>query len=486
MHLRITNIRPEHSMFPALVSNLQVRLSSLTNTQGSPSNRLSILASQNSGMHVRICNLPLSEVIMKPQSNPSFTACVGIDWADKKHDFCLQAAGSDQRVFGTIDHSPESIMQWLCSLHERFGGPIAICLELAKGPLVYVLQRYDFIVIFPVHPSTLAKYRDAFVPSHAKDDPTDAEMALDIMLRHPDKLQPLKLQSVAMRTLTALVEERRDLIDSVVGLTNRLTSNLKQYYPQALDWFEHRDTLIFCDFLSHWPTLKHVKRARRSTLESFFREHKANRTYLVEERIQGIRAATALTEDESVIRPNQMAVQAMVEQLRVLLQAIGRFDAEIDAVGKAMPDYGLFAALPGAGHILAPRLLVAFGEDRDRYTNAAQIQSYSGVAPVVERSGNKCWVHWRIACPTFLRQTFVEWAGSTIPRSYWAEAYYRQQRAKGCSHRVAVRALAFKWIRIIYRCWKTRTPYDESVYLKSLKRRGSPLLASVAEAAKMI
>ncbi len=136
--------------------------------------------------------------------------------------------------------------------------------------------------------------------------------------------------------------------------------------------------MIFCDFLSHWPTLKHVKRARRSTLESFFRDHNANRTYLVEERIQGIQAATALTEDDSVIRPNQMAVQAMVEQLRVLLLAIGRFDAEIDAVGNAMPDYGLFAALSGAGHILAPRLLLAFGEDRDRYTNAAQIQSYSG------------------------------------------------------------------------------------------------------------
>ena len=150
---------------------------------------------------------------MKPQSNPSFTAYVGIDWADRKHDFCLQAADSDQREFGTMDHSPEVIAKWAYSLRDRFGGPIAICLELAKGPLVSALQRYEFIVLFPVHPSTLAKYRDAFVPSGAKDDPTDAEMALDILLRHPDKLHPLKLQSVAMRTLTTLVEERRSLVD---------------------------------------------------------------------------------------------------------------------------------------------------------------------------------------------------------------------------------------------------------------------------------
>jgi transposase len=183
--------------------------------------------------------------------------------------------------------------------------------------------------------------------------------------------------------------------------------------------------------LSPWPTLRHIKRAKRSTLETFLHQHHVRRAYLVEERIHGIRDATALTEDEAVI------------------------------------------------------LLVAFGEDRDRCANAAQIQRYSGVAPVVERSGNKCWGHWRFACPTFLRQTFVEWAGSTIPRSYWAGAYYQQQRNKGCSHRVAVRALAFKWIRIIYRCWKTRTPYDESVYLKALMRRGSPLLANYAESANI-
>ncbi|HEX7454500.1 MAG TPA: IS110 family transposase [Gallionella sp.] len=409
---------------------------------------------------------------------PSFTAFIGIDWADREHDFCLQAAGSDQREFGTMDHSPEAIAKWANSLRDRFGGPIAVCLELAKGPLISALLRYEFLVLFPVHPSTLAKYREAFVPSGAKDDPTDAEIALDILLRHPDKLHPLKLQSVAMRTLATLVEERRSLVNNVTGITNRMTSALKEYYPQVLDWFEHRDTLIFCDFLEHWPTLKHVKRARKATLESFFRQHNANRAHLVEQRIQGIRTATALTEDQAVILPNQMLVQALVEQLRVLLQAIDRFDAEIDTVTKSLPDYDLFAALPGAGHIQAPRLLVAFGEDRDLYANAAEIQRYAGIAPVVERSGKKCWIHWRFACPTFLRQTFVEWAKSTITRSYWAGAYYQQQRKKGCSHQVAVRALAFKWIRILYRCWKTRTPYDESVYLKALKRRGSPLLSN--------
>ena len=121
-------------------------------------------------------------------------------------------------------------------------------------------------------------------------------------------------------------------------------------------------------------------------------------------------------------------------------------------------------------------ILVAFGEQRERFDSAAALQKYSGIAPVTERSGKKHWVHWRWQCPTFLRQTFVEWAAQTINKSFWAGAYYRQQRDKGCTYQAAVRALAFKWIRILYRCWRTRTPYNESVYLNALKRRGSPLL----------
>ena len=103
---------------------------------------------------------------------------------------------------------------------------------------------------------------------------------------------------------------------------------------------------------------------------------------------------------------------------------------------------------------------------------------------MTERSGKKSWVHWRLQCPKFLRQTFVEWAAQTINRSFWAGAYYRQQRAKGSSHHIAVRALAFKWIRILYRCWQTRTPYNETAYLNVLRERGSPLLGKLGDSVK--
>jgi hypothetical protein len=123
---------------------------------------------------------------------------------------------------------------------------------------------------------------------------------------------------------------------------------------------------------------------------------------------------------------------------------------------------------------LAPRLLVAFDERRERFPNAASMQKFAGIAPVTERSGNKSWVHWRYACPKFLRQTFVEWAAQTIPLSYWAKAFYEQQRARGARHQAALRALAFKWSRILHRCWVDRVPYDEARYLLALKKRQSP------------
>jgi len=405
-------------------------------------------------------DLELRRRVMNKQANVSYTAHIGIDWADTKHDVCIQAAGEEHRTFTCLPHKAEEIEAWALDLHQRFGGQMAVALELSKGPLVYALQKYDFFVIFPVHPSTLAKYREAFTPSRAKDDPTDAELALDLILRHPNRFKPLNPQSVEMRTLTSLVEQRRRLVNDRVRLTNRLRNALKQYYPQALQWFDRIDTSLFCDFIERWPTLVEAKRARRTTLESFFRTHNMRFTHVLETRLESIKTASPLTSDAAVIAPHRLQALALIDSLRAILIAIKRFDQEIAELAPKHPDYALFDALPGAGPSLAPRLLVAFGEQRERFDSAAELQRYAGIAPVTERSGKKHWVHWRWQCSTFLRQTFVEWAAQTINKSFWAGAYYRQQREKGCTYNAAVRALAFKWIRILYRCWYTRTPYN--------------------------
>ena len=419
---------------------------------------------------------------MNMLNTTSFTAFIGIDWADTKHDICIQNSDGDDREFDVIPHQVERIDEWAHEMRRRFGSPIAVAVELSKGPIVYALQKHDCFVIFPINPLTLAKYREAFQPSRAKDDPTDAELAVDLILRHPERFKPLKPQSVELRMLASLVEQRRHFVDDKIRTTNRLRFALKQYYPQVLEWFDQIDTPLFCDFVTRWPTLLQVKRARKSTLRKFFHAHNMRFEYVIERRLDAIKTATPLTLDAAVIIPHRLQALVYVEQLCVLLNAIKQFDVEIEDVAQQHEDYALFTALPGAGPSLAPRLLVAFGEQRDRFKSAADIQKYSGIAPVTERSGKKHWVHWRWQCPTFLRQTFVEWAAQTINKSYWAAEFYRQQRAKGNTYQAAVRALAFKWIRIVFRCWQTRTPYDEVVYLKALERRGSPLL-NLAEAA---
>jgi transposase len=416
-------------------------------------------------------------------SHDAFAAFVGIDWADAKHDGCLQTAGSAKREYFQLEHTPEAIDAWVTTLRTRFNSqPVAICLELNKGPLVSALRKYDFLVLFPINPLTLARYREAFTPSRAKDDPTDAALQLELLLTHRDKLQPLQPQSPAMRALAQLVEHRRRVVGDKVRITNRLTSTLKNYFPHVLHWFQEKDTAIFCDFLSRWSTLKAAQLARRSTLETFFREHHVRYADSIAQRIQAIKSATPLTTDAGVIAPNALLVQALVAQLRVTLQAIADFDTAIAQCAQNHPDFSLFQALPGAGPVFASRLLVAFGEQRERYASAAELQKYAGIAPVTERSGKKSWVHWRLQCPKFLRQTFVEWAAESIRHAFWAQVYYQQQRDKGKAHQAAVRALAFKWIRILYRCWQERTPYDESIYLQALHHRGSALIQNLAKA----
>ncbi|MGB5630952.1 MAG: IS110 family transposase [Woeseiaceae bacterium] len=405
-----------------------------------------------------------------------FTAVIGIDWADKKHDVCVQDMATGKRRASQVRHRAEDLDEWARSLHRRFGGPIAIAVELSKGPIITVLQKYDFFVIFPIDPSKLANHRKTFTTSGAKDDPTDAEFALDLLSKHTEHFQPLQPQGVGMRTLMTLVEQRRQLMNDRVRITNRLRNALKQYFPQPLEWFDHIDTVLFCDFIRRWPSLSPAKRARRATLEKFFREHNMNRKPLLERRIEAIKSAMPLTTDDAVIVPYRLRALTLVAQLEVTLECIKQYDAEIASLAPQHPDYALFEPLPGAGPVYTPRLMVAFGEQRERFNNAAEVQKCTGIAPVTERSGQSTWIHWRWQCSTFLRQTFVEWAAQTVNKSYWAGLYYQQQRNKGCSHQAAVRALAFKWIRILYRCWKTRTPYDETRYLKALQERGSPLL----------
>lgn len=418
----------------------------------------------------------MKEIAMIALDQP-LAARIGLDWADAHHDVSLQETDSDIVERRRIHHTPEALAEWITELRVRFGNrPVGICVELSRGPLIHALLEHDFIVLFPVNPVTLKRFREAFAPSGAKDDPTDADFLLELLAKHSDRLRIWRPDDPKTRALGRLVEARRKAVDLRNRLTQWLRAELKGYFPQALDWTGTSLTSsLACDFLLKWPTLQAVQRARPDTIRAFYYGHNCRRGDLIEERVKEIRSANPLTTDPAIIDPSVLTVQMLVRQIRALGPSIAQYEEEIKRILATHPDAELFASLPGAGPAMAPRLLAAFGADRERFESATEIQQLSGIGPVTKRSGKKTVVHWRWAAPTFLRQSFHEFAGLSIQQSAWARAYYDLQRERGKNHHAAVRALAFKWIRIIYRCWQDRTPYDEGRYIQALVRRGSPL-----------
>jgi transposase len=411
-----------------------------------------------------------------------YAALIGIDWSDAKHDLCLIDSQTLEREVSVLRHSPESIDQWALALRERFGGrPLAVCLEQSRGPLIYALLKYDFLTLYPINPSTLSRYRQAFSPSRHKDDPPDAAYLAELLAQHRDHLRAWRPDDGETRTLRYLVEHRRRLVSDRTRISNRLTALLKCYFPQVLEWFPDIRTQLVCDFLLRWPSLDTLRKVRRETLLKFFRAHHSVRAETIERRAELIKEAQPLVTDQAVIASSKLMAKALALQLKTTLSVSSDFDRELAALCAVNQEFALMQSLPGAGQNYAARLAVALGTDRERWQSADELARLSGIAPVIERSGKSCRVRWRYFCPKFLRPSFHEDAGESVRHSFWARAYYEQQRGKGQSHQAAVRALAFKWIRIIYRCWKTKTAYDEVQYLEGLRKKGSSLLIYAAQ-----
>ena len=402
----------------------------------------------------------------------TFGAFIGIDWADQQHAWAMQTLLDGTVLQGQLDHTPEAIEAWAVELGRRFSGQlIAVALEQSRGSLVFMLSKYAHLVLFPVHPTTLVKYRESFRPSGAKSDPSDAAFLLELLVHHRDKLRRLNPDTEETRTLQFLVEGRRKFVNEKTRYSNRLTDCLKMYYPQVLHWFCEVSSEIAGEFLQRWPTLEKLQKARPETLRKFFVHSHSAQSDRVDRRLEEIRQSIPATKDSAVLTACVSNTTALVRILRDLRATIQDYEKQIETLARQHPEFALFDSFPGAGAALVPRLIAVMGTQRERYQNAGEVQCYSGIAPVVASSGKQFWVHWRWACPKFVRQTFHEWAGHSIRSCAWAKAYYEQQRAKGKSANSAIRSLAFKWIRILFRCWKDRQPYREELHNKSLARR---------------
>jgi len=272
-----------------------------------------------------------------------------------------------------------------------------------------------------------------------------------------------------------LVEHRRKLVDEKTRLSNRLTAALKSYYPQPLQWFDDIDAPLGCAFLQRWPTLAQAQHSHPGTLRKFFVQHNCRSAERIRERIEGIHQATPAVTDTALLEAGGIIVSGIVRASQALSESIAAVDARLQSAVTEHPQAGIFAGLPGAGAVLLPRLIAAFGTQLDRFPSASKLQCHTGIAPVHSQTGNTEIVHMRRACPKFLRQTFVEFASHSVAKSVWARAFLQNQLAQQKDYNVAIRALAFKWQRILHACWRNNTPYDEQRYLQTLQKRNSPL-----------
>ena len=277
------------------------------------------------------------------RTDQKLAAYIGLDWGDQRPAVQIQAAAGGPVDQSELEQRPHVLHGWVAQLRERFGGrPVGIAIEQRRGAVIHARMQYEFLVLYPVNPKALARYREAFHPSGAKDDPTDAALLLDLLRKHRDQLRPWHPDTVTARQLQLLCEHRRKLVNLRGGLTNRITSLLKQYFPQALDWVGTLDSRQACDFLTKWPTLAAVQRARPTTVRRFYQQHNCRRAPVIATRLDQMATAQPLTTDPAIVDTLALAVQSYAAQLRPLLEAIDTFDTQIAAV---------FAAPPGSGAV---------------------------------------------------------------------------------------------------------------------------------------
>lgn len=408
--------------------------------------------------------------------HPDNPLIIGIDWADREHEVCFIDGQKTSRQ--SLPQDPDVIAQWRQQLRNVYGDrPILVAIEQSRGALVHALQDADGLQIYPVNPKQLARFREAIYPAGGKSDPRDAELLAMFLLNHRQKLRAWQPDNVETRKLAYLAELRRKLVDDRKSLGLRLTAFLKLYFPLALTLFNKTSTSEFLlDLLKRWPSLEQLKRAHPKALREFFTLHHVRDDDRQTNWFNAIRAATPLTRDKALIESHALYVTSLVRQIAELNRAVTEFDDQLRTCVAQHPDNVLFRAVPGAGDALVPRLIAAFGSDRDRYKSAEDLQAFSGIAPIAQNSGKSSVVVQRIFCPHFLKQTFHEFADQARRWSAWSKAFYDLKKSQGMKHHAAVRTLAFKWIRILFVLWKNRATYSETQYLQRLRQKQSPLI----------
>ena len=387
---------------------------------------------------------------------------VGIDWASEEHAVC--AIDETARVVwrSKVSHTADG----LAGLRRDLGrlapaSEIRVAIERPTGLLVDTLVDAGFVVV-PLHPNAVKASRPRYSAAQGKTDVGDA--FADILRTDGHRLRALVPLSDETKALRALVRTRDDLVDQRIALANQLRALLESFWAGAAAIFADVDSPIALAFLTRYPTPQSAAHLGDKRLAAFLARHAYCGRRPAGELLARLRTAPAGLTGDAESEAKGELVRALVAVLEPLVVQIATLSAAIEHAVEAHPDGAVVMSFPRAGRVNAAQILAELGDDRTRFTSPDHLAAEAGAAPVTHESGKHRGVAFRWACNKRLRKAVICWADNSRHSSAWAAAFYRAARGRGCDHPHAVRILARAWLRVLWRAWQDRKPYDERLH----------------------
>jgi transposase len=385
---------------------------------------------------------------------------VGVDWAAASHAVCVLDASGRRVAAFTVEHTAAGFTALIRRL-ARLGEPeqVAVGIERPDGRLVDALLEAGFMVM-PVNPNAIKTWREAEAGSGAKSDAGDAYVVADYLRCRAARLEPITPYSPATTALRTGVRTRDDLVEMRVAASNQLAALLDAHWPGAKAIFADLASPIALAFLTRYPTAADGARLTEHRIAVFCAKHSYSGRRPAAELLQRLRTAPGGTTDATVCRAVRDAVLAMVGVLTAIGAALKDLGRNVDATLGEHPDGKIFTSLPRSGRINAAQMLAEWGDARTAYAGPDSVAALAGMTPVTKESGKHRAVHFRWACNKRFRQAMVTFADNSRHASPWAARVYTDARTRGHDHPHAIRVLARAWIRVIWRCWIDRVPYN--------------------------
>jgi transposase len=399
----------------------------------------------------------------------------GIDWADAHHEVVvIDEAGTrvGQLRVPHSAHGVDHLITWLREIGDIAACPehLACLIETTQGVLITALLEQG-LPVYPVNPKLVEHSRK---PSGAKTDAIDAGILARIGRRDLAELRRLHPDPPLIAELKTLTRDQDALIHTQTRLTNQLIACLKAYYPAALAWFDRVAQGITLTFLETFPLPSDFQRVSQAHLTALLKAgHYPVKAEVKAQQLWEQAQAPQLQAHPVVAQAKARYMLALVAQLRLVMQHVAAYDSEIARVFATHADHGVFASLPGAGPRLAPRLLAEWGDDRARFSSAAQLQALAGTSPVLIQSGASRRTRMRNACSKPLRNVMYQFARQSLRHEAWAKRYVERKRQSGKTYSMAMRAVANQWVRILYAVWQKRAVYDPQVFAQAQHAHGA-------------